>query len=874
VFKNLSIVGRLFVAITVIGVLVLANLLVVALDMSSTLEEELSHRLETTTSAVADELDAVTAASYREVKGFARAAALQDATQWYRPGTAVEATFDALVRESDYVMILAVDPEGRVIGVNAHDSAGAPVDTRSLYSRRFAGEPWLSAVKAGQYTESMPFTHQEGAAGSGAYVEDVHVDDDAKRLAPEDGGLVVGFSTPVPGPDGRPIAYVKAYMRIIAVQRAFAHAYDELSGEGQAGASLVLLGSDGKVLYDYAPKGGDQGRALRYNEADKGNLAAKKAIAGETGVMEVDWAHSGREEAMAFAHLGGGRGFAGMNWAVMTAVPTDEAYAAVSSLQLRMLLALLGGLIVAQLIAVFIGRGISKDLRKLSAGAQRIAAGDIDQDLACTSTKESRELSASLTQIAETLGRFDVELESLVQQARVGELDQRCDAATYEGAYRRVMEGVNSILEAFSGPTRDLRDALSRAAEGDLTAKLDGTWGGEYALLQHAWNTTLGSLDAALTMARDAATRVDSRTAQIRDTAQMLAGGAAEQAATIEEISAQMTQMAGQTRTNAESSNKASEIARRASDGASKGDRAMNEMVEAMNAIQGSSRDISRIIKVIDEIAFQTNLLALNAAVEAARAGVHGKGFAVVAEEVRNLAARSAQAARETTEMIEASIEKVELGTRIARDTASALDQIVAGVGEVTDHIGRIAIASGEQAEGIAQITDGLNQVNHVIQNTTASSEESAAAALELSRDAEQLSERLMGFHLSSGGATAQLGGGGKGFGASAWGPSPAAPSRRAPAPMDDDLSAMLWDDEPAPAPAPTGFPAAFGGSAPIRTSDPRSRQLARPVPTPPPAAPEQDDFLDLSEQDTGSDGAWDPSSFMISLDDDDLGKF
>ncbi|PKN57984.1 MAG: hypothetical protein CVU56_07900, partial [Deltaproteobacteria bacterium HGW-Deltaproteobacteria-14] len=398
--------------------------------------------------------------------------------------------------------------------------------------------------------------------------------------------------------------------------------------------------------------------------------------------------------------------------------------------------------LVAQLATLVMGRSVSRGMAGLTAAATRIASGDMSQRVRCTGGAEVVVLSKSLDRIVVTLNAFNAELESLAHHARIGDLDKRSDAAAYSGGYRSVMEGVDSILEAFAGPTRDLRDALSRAADGDLTQRLNGATGGEYALLQTAWNATLDSLNSALSGAREAAAQVDRRTGHIRQTAQGLAGGAAEQAATIEQISAQMTQMAGQTRNNAESSQLASEIAHQASERASRGDRAMGEMVSAMDAIQASSRDISRIIKVIDEIAFQTNLLALNAAVEAARAGVHGKGFAVVAEEVRNLAARSAQAARETTDMIEASIQKVELGTRIAKETAGALDRIVIGFGQVTEHIGRIAEASGDQAEGIAQITDGLYQVNHVIQNTTASSQESAAAAIELSRAAENLTAR------------------------------------------------------------------------------------------------------------------------------------
>ncbi len=304
------------------------------------------------------------------------------------------------------------------------------------------------------------------------------------------------------------------------------------------------------------------------------------------------------------------------------------------------------------------------------------------------------------------------------------------------------------ISRIISVPVNKLVIAAEKIADGDLNVDVKQNSRDEIGMLASAFKRMSDNLNDVISSISSAAEQVSAGSRQVSDSSVELSQGATEQASSIEELTASLEEISTQTRLNAENAAQASSLAENVKTIALNGNKHMKEMLNAMDDINDSSSNISKIIKVIDEIAFQTNILALNAAVEAARAGQHGKGFAVVAEEVRNLAARSANAAKETTDMIEGSIRKVEGGTKIANETAEALGLIVDGVAKAADLVGNIAEASNEQAAGIEQINQGIMQVSQVIQANSATSEESAAASEELSSQAEVLSEQVERFTL------------------------------------------------------------------------------------------------------------------------------
>ncbi|MEE1009789.1 MAG: methyl-accepting chemotaxis protein [Agathobacter sp.] len=283
-------------------------------------------------------------------------------------------------------------------------------------------------------------------------------------------------------------------------------------------------------------------------------------------------------------------------------------------------------------------------------------------------------------------------------------------------------------------------------ANGNLTIKVSPR--GDKDLLGNALKSMVDRNKTTLGNISESAYQVMTSSSQVATASEALAQGSTQQASAIEEITASISEIAEKTKQNANQANEAASLVSKAIVDVKQGNKQMHEMMNAMQDINKASESISNIIKVIDDIAFQTNILALNAAVEAARAGEAGKGFAVVAEEVRNLAAKSADAASETAELIEDSILKVEAGSKIANETSNALDAITKVVSESEVYIKEIAESSNYQATSVAQINQAIGQVSQVVQNNSATSQECAAASEELSNQAVHMRELLSIYNL------------------------------------------------------------------------------------------------------------------------------
>lgn len=375
---------------------------------------------------------------------------------------------------------------------------------------------------------------------------------------------------------------------------------------------------------------------------------------------------------------------------------SDTNSAAANTATITMIIVVAAGALIAIILGIFISRIISKPINKMVEAADTLAVGDVNVNVESDTRDE-------IGKLAESFGKM---IANIRAQALAAE----------------------------------------KIASGDLTINVDIR--SKNDLLGSKLAEMVKKNNEVLTNISNASEQVASGSKQVSDSSIALSQGATEQASSIEELTASLEEISSQTKLNAQNADQANKLAETAKSNAIQGNSQMKEMLKAMDEINVSSSSIYKIIKVIDDIAFQTNILALNAAVEAARAGQHGKGFAVVAEEVRTLAARSANAAKETTDMIEGSIKKVEGGTKIAKETAEALSEIVGGIEKVANLVSDIAAASNEQATGIGQVNQGIMQVSQVVQTNSATSEESAAASEELSSQAALLREMVGKFTL------------------------------------------------------------------------------------------------------------------------------
>ncbi|RIX41187.1 MAG: methyl-accepting chemotaxis protein [Rhodocyclales bacterium GT-UBC] len=371
--------------------------------------------------------------------------------------------------------------------------------------------------------------------------------------------------------------------------------------------------------------------------------------------------------------------------------------------------------------------------------------------VACPIVNERGERLGTVVEWRDRTSEVSIEKEvaSIIEAAVAGDFSKRLDSVRMTGFFKQISEGINALLAANSRALDDVGRMLARLSKGNLTEKIDADYQGVLGKLKDDANMTVDNLQSIVVSIKEATDAINTAAKEIASGNQDLSSRTEEQASSLEETASSMEQLTSTVKQNADNSRQANELAGSAQQVAVKGGEVVGQVVQTMSAIHQSSSKIADIIGVIDGIAFQTNILALNAAVEAARAGEQGRGFAVVATEVRNLAQRSAAAAKEIKGLISDSVEKVEVGNRLVDQAGRTMEEVVASIKRVAKIMADISDASREQSSGIEQVCLAVSQMDEVTQQNAALVEEAAAAAESLEEQAAGLAEAVAVFTLN-----------------------------------------------------------------------------------------------------------------------------
>lgn len=551
---------------------------------------------------------------------------------------------------------------------------------------------WICDIDSGQVTKSDGFTTEPG--WDPTIREWYNVTKTKKSLVTEPfidantKNLILSASAPVfDGTGERVIGISGINIKLDRISEILSA--KKIGKEG----SLILVSESGTVVY--SPFKDDIQKSITELEVSQNLIEAVNNHTEGKIVYEI----FGNKRYGYVSNVGS------TGWSIITGIPESEFFAQFNLVKSVIFIAFGIGIIIMIILILFIAKGFVRPIRALKSIAEDLAEGNLDISMDIKSNDE------------------------------IGDV-----AGAFEKTVQRLKDYVNYIDE--------ISQVLGQIAEGNLKFDLKYEYVGEFSKIKTALLNFQNTMIEIMNGIKDTSYNVSSSSEQVSGASQMLSERAFEQAETIDKLSSSISQISAEVNSNAENAKQASEMIDYVTETILESNKEMSEMVAAMSEIKDASGKIEKIIKTIEDIAFQTNILALNAAVEAARAGTAGKGFAVVADEVRNLASKSAEAAQDTTALIENAINAVQKGTSIADATASSLSKAVEGSADIAVVAKKINDASYSQATAIHQVTQGIEQISMAVQSNSAASQESAATSKELAGHASKLKKLINKFHI------------------------------------------------------------------------------------------------------------------------------
>lgn len=469
-----------------------------------------------------------------------------------------------------------------------------------------------------------------------------------------------------------------------------------------------------------------------------------------SGFLYYQWAKPGIKGD--FPKISYVKGFKDWNMIIGSGAYIDDISAIKKKVVVSLSIMIIFMIILLFFILYIFQKALINPIKSVVSSIIPVADGDFSNDVPeylINQKDECGDLAKAVHAMMINIRIMSEDANMLVESAVNGNLKVRAKADKHKGTYKSIINGFNETLEGITNPINEVMIVMDKLAKKDMTARVNGVYKGDLESFKTNINLTAENLEDSLIQVDRAVEQISSASSEIASGSQVLAEATGEQASSLEEISSSIEEVNSLTSNNTDNSKQGLDLADKAVASVDEGNKAMNKMSMAMDSILKSSQETGKIIKTIDEIAFQTNLLALNAAVEAAHAGEAGKGFAVVAEEVKNLALRSAEAAKNTNALIEESTKNAELGANIVDQVSKSFNEIKVNFAKVKAIVNEIATSSEEQTQGVNQVNTAVQEMNKVTQQNAANAEESASAAEELNSQASELHNMVSQFNLS-----------------------------------------------------------------------------------------------------------------------------